>query len=400
MPRMPAAGVRLLLLPGLLTVALLAACQDPSGVGLNIIGEEGNDPNTIVAPADTLFLTDEAEVTGGFADGTTPVQERFLVGAVTDPTFGDVSAEAYLDVRPPNTLPEGFTDRTITSATLRLFRDYAYGDTTATLDLALFDVDADWSPAGAEADTSFAVGARVADYEVQADDSLYTLALPSSWVSANEAALRGDSVLTEFSGFHLRLADGTPGGAVVGIEAPRSRLRLTTAEDTVEYPLREVFTNIQRGDALPVSDDVVVLRDGGGEALAVTLPIEGLDDAAVARAVFRLSADPSLLEGGGLTRALPEQLVLIGVTAEGSRLLLGSAQRGTDSGLYDFSSGTFTNVIQDALIGEPLFERYLIAPLQSPVTLDVLPVVAGPAPGEGDPDRRPRLVLTVVPPAD
>lgn len=395
---MLASGARLL--SGLLLLGLLAGCQDPSGVGLNIIGEEGNDPNTLVAPADTLYLDEEAEVTGGFADGVTPVQERVLVGAVMDLSFGDVTAEAYVDVRPPNVLPDGFSERTITSATLRLFRDYAYGDTTATLALSLFDVEEAWSPVGAEADTSFNVGARIADYEVEAGDSLFTLALPSAWVSSNDAVLRGDSVLTEFDGFHLRLTDGALGGAVVGFDAPRSRLRLTTAEDTVDYPLREVFTRIERGDGLPPAEDVVVLRDGGSEALVVTIPFEDLDEAAVARAVFRLSADPDLVEGDGIARALPEQLVLVGVTAEGSRLLLASAQRGEDSGLYDFSSGTLTNVVQDALVGDPLFERYLVLPLQSPAALDVLPVVAGPPPGDGDPDPRPRLVLTVVPPAD
>ena len=397
---MHAAGARLLPALGLLGLALLAACQDPSGVGLGLIGEEGNEPNVTVLPADSVYLTDQPDFTGGYADGTTPVQQRVLVGAVMDATFGDASAAAYVDVRPPNTTPSGFLDRTITSATLRLVRDYVYGDSTSTLDLALYEVADAWSPVNAESDTVFDVGQCLATYDVTASDTLVTLPLPSSWVSANDAALRGDSVLTDIHGFALRLEEGAPGGAVVGFDATRSRLRLTTAQDTVDYLLREVFTHVERGAPAPPSGDLLFLRGGASEGIAVTLPYDEVGASAVSRAVFRLTADPSELDAGMLSRSLPETLGLVGVTASGSKILLASATPDEDTDTYTFSSGTLTNVVQDAVVGNQLYERYLIIPSQSPATLDVLPTVTGPAPGQGESERRPRLVLTVVPAAD
>src|SRR5690606_5866684 len=257
-----------------------------------------------------------------------------------------------------------------------------------------------WNPVGAEADTAFAAGDLLATYDVPAADTLVVLPLPDSWVSANDEALRGDSVLTAVHGFKLLLEEGAPGGAVVGFDALRSRLRLTTSEDTVDYLLREVFTHVERGDAAAPPGDIVVMRDGAGEALAVTLPSEGVGAAAVARAVFRLDADPSLLDGGLLARSLPDGLGLVGVTESGTRLLIAETELDEGASSYAFTSVALTRVIQDAVLGEPLFVRYLVVPSQSPLALDVLPVVVGPPPGQGEAERRPRLVLTVVPAAD
>src|SRR5690606_31378555 len=167
---------------------------------------------------------------------------------------------------------------------------------------------------------------------------------------------------------HGRSSDlGAPGGAVVGFDALRSRLRLTTSEDTVDYLLREVFTHVERGDAAAPPGDVVVMRDGAGEALAVTLPSEGVGAAAVARAVFRLDADPSLLDGGLLARSLPDGLGLVGVTESGTRLLIAETELDEGASSYAFTSVALTRVIQDAVLGEPLFVRYLVVPSQSPL---------------------------------
>jgi hypothetical protein len=394
-------GARRSLFLGLLALGLLAACQDPSGVGLGLIDEEGGDPNLVLLLPDSLVVAETEDVTGGFADGTLPAQERVLVGAVVDLDFGDVRAEAYLDVRPPVTVPSGFTERTITSATLRLARDYVYGDSTATLDLALYEIAADdWSPVGAGADTSFAVGDLLGTYDVAASDTLSSLRLPDAWVEANDELLRSDSAAAALDGFQLRLADGAPGGAVVGFDAVSSSLRVTTAEDTVDYPLREVFTHVERGDAAPPSDDVLVLRDGASEALRFTIPFDALGDVAVARASFRLTPDPDLLNAGGLARALPPELILLGVTASEVRLSLATAELDATNGTYSFTSGSLASAVQDAVLGSSIFVHYEVEPVRDPATVGVLPVVVGPAPGEGEDERRPRLVLTVVPVAD
>lgn len=394
---MPFAGVRASSLLALAALALFAACQDPSGVGLGLIDEEGGDPNRAILLSDSLSITDGEDVTGGFAvEGDPFEQERVLVGAATDPDFGDVRAEAYFDIRQPVT-PSGFADQPLTSATLRLARDYVYGDSAAALALALYEVAASWNPVGAEADTAFAVGDRIAAYDVTGSDTLFALALPDDWVSANGALLQSDSVQTAFDGFQLRLDDGALGGAVVGFATEESVLRLTTAEDTVEYALREVFTHIERSLAPFAPTDALVLRDGTGEGLSFTLPPDTLGDVAVARATFRLAADASLLDRGGLTRALPPALALRGITASGGRTVLATTELNEADATYTFSSRTLADVIQDAVLGVATFVRYEIAPFTSPATVGVLPVVTGPVPGQGEAERRPRFELTIVP---
>lgn len=386
---------------GLLAVLLLAACQDPSGVGLELIGEEGNDPNVTVAVTDSLWIGAFDDLTGGFADGSPPAQSSLFAGAVTDPTFGDLRADAYLDFRPPPTVPSGFRDRTITSATIRLVRDGVLGDSTVTLDMALHEVAASWNPALAASDTTFAVGDLLATYDVPAagtdQDTVVALALPASWVSDNDALLRSDSVTTALDGFRLSLEDGAFGGAVLGFNAAASRLRLTTSEDTVDYFLREVFTHVERADAPAPPPDRILLRDGTSEALAFTLPLDSVGEVAVARAILRLYVDTELLSAGMLDRELPEQLTLYAATDDDIRLVLAVGDYDEDAEAYFFTSSTLTQVVQDAVLGTDFFVRFEVAPSRSPSTLGVVPIVTGPAPGEGEADRRPRLVLTVIP---
>src|SRR5690606_12069496 len=121
-----------LFVPLLAAAAWLSACQDPSGVGLDLIDEEGTGPNVVVVAADSVGAGSEEDITGGFATSA-PFQTRLLVGAARDPLLGDVRADAYFDFIPSTTVPEDFFDDPIVGAELRLFRDYVYGDSTAAL---------------------------------------------------------------------------------------------------------------------------------------------------------------------------------------------------------------------------------------------------------------------------
>lgn len=380
------------------TVLLLSACQDPSGVGLELIGEEGQDPNVVVIAADTVLLGEADEITGGFGDGSSPAQGRVLVGTVTDPLFGDASAEAYLDVGPPASVPNGFRDRTITSATLRLARDYVYGDSTQTLSLALYQMARDWDPTGAQPDTSFEVGALLDTFEIAASDSLLELDLPSSWVDANDEFLRSDTVLTAVDGFQLRLADGTMTNAIIGFATQDSELRLATAEDTVSYSLREVFTHIERGAASMPPPDILFVRDGIPEVAVLTFDYEALEGLALARGLVRLNVDPDALESSSsFARSLPETLALFGITETDARFGIATAAFSEETNSYMFANSSLTSILQDVLLGNQLFERFEIESADSPASLAVLPLVLGPPPGEGESDTRPRVALTVIP---
>lgn len=381
----------------ILPAVILGACQDPSGVGLDVIGEEGTDPNVSVLVADSLMLDTEPDITGGFGSTISPVQSRILVGASADALLGDVTAFAYLDIFPPDVIPEGFRDRTIISATLRLARDYVYGDSTVSVPLELHQMDSEWSPIGAPSDTTFAAGALLVDATVVAEDTLATLDLPASWVTEYDEILRSDTLAATLDGFQLRVPDGAVPGAVMGFSTAGSSLRVLTAQDTVDYPLFEVFSHIDRGDAAPPPADRIVLRDGAGETVALTFPFDGVGGLPLANAVIRLAVDPSVLDEPGFARPLPQTIVLFGRTETGERVSILNAGLDEANNSYALTSSTLTAVIQEALLGNPVFERYEISPLSSPTSLNALPLIIGPAPGENEADTRPRVALTVIP---
>ena len=387
-----ASGV-LLLLP----VLFLGACQDPSGVGLDVIGEEGADPRVSVVAADSVMLDDEADITGGFANSVTPTQSRILVGATMDALLGDASAFAYLDVFTPGEIPEGFRDRTIISATLRLVRDYVYGDSMVSVPLELHRMDSEWSPIGAPADTTFDAGALLVEATVAATDTLVVLDLPASWVTEYDAILRSDTLAASLDGFQLRLPDGVVPGAVMGFNTMQSSLRVMTAQDTVDYPLFEVFTHIERGTAARPPANRIVLRDGAGETLALTFPFNDLERQPLANAIVRLSVDPSVLDEPGFARALPETIVLFGRTEAGERVAILNTDLDETTNSYSFSSATLTAVIQEALLERSIFERFEISVLSSSASLDAIPLIIGPEPAENEADTRPRVALTLVP---
>ena len=373
----------------------LIGCQDPSGVGLELIGEEGADPNTIVVPASSAERVDEPDFTGGFANRS-PEQTRVLVGRVTDAIGGETEAQAYFDVVAPSSVPAGYADRALTSATLRLARDYVYGDSSVTIPATLYGFTRTWNPVGAPIDTTFEAGPAIASYDLPASDTLVTLALPAAWLTANGPVLRSDSIATAFRGFTLRVDDGATPGAIVGFDATRSRLRLTTAEDTVDYPLLEVFTAIAReGGADPAES--VVIRDGAGEALALSFALaDSLAGRALASAVLRVDLDPSVYPLDGVFRSRPEELALFARTADSTRVFVAVGRPVGTGTTYSFASSAFTRIVQGLLLGEATYERFEVEFSPTPASVSVFPIrLAPPAPGE--PDRRPRLALTVVP---
>jgi hypothetical protein len=385
---------------------VLTACQDPSGVGLGLVGEEGGTPGSAVVAAASVSLGEAGEAaTGGFGNpgATVLPQAHVLVGRVEDPLAGGAEATAYLDVRPPSTVPSGFRERTILTATLRLARTYLYGDTTSTLRLALAEVADNWSPVGAPADTGFVTGPVLTTLDVVASDTLVEIALPASWVTAREALLRSDSAASAFDGFQLRLDGPAPlPGAVLGFRTSeddevRSALRVTTSQDTVDYPVVEVFTALTRTAAAAPPPDRLLLRGGLNEAVALRFDVSGLDSLAVAGAALRVSADPTLTETPGFRRPLPDELALFGVRDDSSRAFLDRAPRDEDTNTYSFTSRSLTDAVQRAALGAPPFIRFEVGAPNSPLTLDVLPLVLGPPPGAPSDERRPRLVVTGVP---
>lgn len=375
----------------------LAACQDPSGVGLGVIGEEGTDPNVSVVAVDMLELREQDDFTGGFARSLSPVQSRILVGAATDPLLGNASAFAYADFIPPDVIPEGYLDRNIISATLRLVRNYAYGDSTVTVPLQVYQMEEAWIPIGAPSDSSFAVGDLLVETMVTASDSVHTLSLPSSWVSTYNEILRSDSVATAIDGFQVRLPDGAVPGVVMGFDTAMSSLRVLTAQDTVDYPFFEVFTHVEREDAPPPPPNRFVLRGGVGETLSLAFSLEDFANLPIANATLRLTVDPQYLSEPGFGRSIPESLTLYGRTTDDNRLSIMNASFDEATNSFAFSSATLTAVIQETLVGDSIIESLELSVTASPASMSALPLIIGPEPAEGEADTRPRFALTIIP---
>ncbi|MDX1439202.1 MAG: DUF4270 family protein [Rubricoccaceae bacterium] len=394
---MPVTFSRLIVPASVVLVLFVAACQDPSGVGLELIGEEGSDPNVLVALAASIEVVEQEDFTGGFANGNSPLQSRLMVGAASDPLLGDVTAEAYLDFTPPDDVPEGFFDRTITGASIRLVRNYAYGDSTGMLPLTAFEINEDWSPVGAISDTSFAADNQLASFTVTSADTVYTLPLPTAWVAEHAEVLQSDTVAAAFNGFKVSVTESMTPGFVAGFNSAESALRVFTSQDTVDYPLSEVFTSIVREDAAPPPPDISLIRDGAGEAVRITFDIESYVDQALANATLRIAMDPAFIEEPGFARPAAERLALYGRGSNGNLVFIESADVNEDGRTFAFTSASFTVAVQSDLLGDSIFESYQIAFLESSSTLNALPLILGPAPAEGDPERRPRVALTLVP---
>lgn len=377
---------------------LVGACQDPSGVGLELIGEEVTDPNAQLVIADTTQIVEEEEFTGGFASGSSPAQSRVMVGSAVDPLLGDVVADAYFDFVTPATVPEGFFDNNVIAVRLHLVRSYAYGDSTGMLPMTLYEVNEDWSPVGAPVDTSFAADNELGMFTVMSADTVYSLELPASWVSENAEVLQSDTLSNALSGFKLTVQEGASPSFVAGFDTAESSVRVYTSQDSVDYPLSEVFTRLIREEAgmLPPAN-ILYLRDGTGEALDLSFEFDGQANQALANATLRLSTDASALDEPGFVRGIISQLSLYGVTPDDDLVFIESAQFDPNNGAIVFSSSTLTSSIQAELVGDSIFDSYRIIPELSNSSINALPLLIGPEPSEGESDVRPRVILTLVP---
>ena len=312
-----------------------------------------------------------------------------LAGDVADPVFGDARAVGYVDLVQPDRAGSVEADD-VTSVQLRLRRDYVYGDTTTALTFALREVEGSWQPTlDYPADTLFDVGPVLATATTSVADTLVTFDLPASWVEANADLLVGDAATfgEEFEGFALVPTERPVPGAVFGFSGPsaQSGLRVIAGEDTLRYPIGEVFSSVAREEiALPPTFVPAQVNSGRGVRLRFSL--DGIGPLPVARATLRAPVVASLAEDGPFVRPLVSNARLFGVDGD-ERVLLADLALGDDAVL----SGVVTAALQQVLVGDEEFEAFEVEPAPIPASLDVLPVVRAGGAGEV-----PRLTLTVI----
>lgn len=378
-----------------LLLALLAACEDPASVGAGV-GEEltGGEPVTVAITPSTF----EGERIGDVTTNST----RILSGTVDDPVIGQVSASGYLDFSRLSTVPPGFPEGTVSRVELRLFPDYAYGDTLRPMRLALHDMPNEWDASDLTSDTSLAAGSLAQEFTLTPADSVVKVLLPNDWITAHGEVLRdtSEAFADRFHGFQIQPVDDG-GNAVVGFDVQRSQLRVTVDDDTASFAINETFSSLDRsGGNLPPNR--VLLQDGTGIELSLgfTLP-DSLRNTPVNRAEIRIRADTTTLNA-----ALPDQPDFVRHTSTSVQIL--GIPEGDDTPVaitpssnplridaqarLIFGGEAPRSIFENELLGGARFERFRLRLILSENTINPL-LFFGPGAGE----RAPQLLLTVTP---
>lgn len=384
----------------LAAAAVIAACQNPSEVGLGLIDDAGDDPQArVVGAATTDTLLAEVPTAGYANPNLGPPQGRVLVGAVMDAVYGDASAVAYVDAARPSPVPEDFADSTIVGIQLRLVRDYVYGETTTEQTLELRAVEGAWTPIGLSPDTTLGTGSVLATATVGALDDEVVFDLPESYVSANDTTFTSTAFGSSFEGFALSLPDGAAPvpGAVLGFSTADSEIRaITSGRDTLSFPVSEVYTRLTRSEPASALPARQLLQGGAPVGLALTFGFEELASLPLARARFKLPLDPSLSgDEGSFRRPLATSAALFSREGD-TRTLLASLAPPDSANTTTLAtlpnSATLTSTLQRLLLSTTTVDRFEVGLPSTPLSLDVLPVITEPL--EGEP--APRFLLTVV----
>ncbi len=385
-----------------LCLLLLAACEDPSGVGLTVLDPGENDPRARSLPADSVAFAPLDDVTGAFLTTQGFSAFRALAGRVDDPLFGTTSARAYLDVLPPQSFPDGFRDRPVEQAILRLNRTYVYGDTTMATRLDLRQISEEWNAVGAQADTLFPVMDEViTSFDVSASDSLVEVTLPAAWIAANDTTLRSTSFSTIFHGFQLSPSDQA--SAVYGFTGASS-LELISAEDTVRYGASELFSGIEGPATDPTATDLLLLQDGTSRGLELRFDLADLQQSSINAVFLRVNADTSAATmdlPAGFVRPFARQLSLYGFIEGEDPVLLSTATLNEERQTFSFASTLLTGLFQDIVLDRSDLEGFALGFPPALSTIDVIPLAAPSEAGCGTeaepPCQGPRATIFLIP---
>jgi|GEM_PF-1063131 len=306
------------------SLAWMTGCDDPSSVGIDLIGE-GTDPRTDTLQVDALTALDRIPVTGNTS--------RILFGTVDDPVLGEIEAEGYINFARDDdelTSPTSPVD----SVFVEFEPDYVYGDSTSTLTLQIFDIlsASQWSAQGARSDTSLSVGEVITETTFTPADTLVRIHLPASWIQANENVLTTDpdTFNEDFRGFKL-IASRSGTGAVVGAGLQNLRLAIFSQAQRTDAAPTTPITALERmgGGTLPA--DRALIQDGIGPTEDISIPnsafysvdfsVASLPETALNGADMRLFADTTVFSDNtpsNFVRPRPDQLRLVAVDADGS----------------------------------------------------------------------------------
>lgn len=351
--------IKLRLLTAVIAGALtLTACEDPSNVGLGLVGEQGGRP----VAAEEAITDFRAETLGRPSN----VLVRVLAGVVDDPLLGTITAEGYVDFVPVSS--SDFRAGTVQSAELRLLPTYVYGDTTAEVTLAVRPVSAEWDDEGLPIDTTISVGGVIREFTFRPTDSLVVVPMPDTWVTSNDELLRSADFAEDFHGFRL---DHISGNAVMGFGPTSTVLRARTEDDSASFPIAQAYAALRKQEAALPPNRLLVQAGVGPQARFNFELADDIEASAVNRVALTFSTDTVTVDQNtlpGFVRPMIRTLDLYGVSSEEALVLLARASR-DDRGRFVFRSDLLAREIQRTLLEDHTFDHFEIripAPATTP----------------------------------
>ena len=335
----------------------LTACEDPSSVGLGLVGDEGGAPVVSTMPFSHVALAPEP----GLRDNTGQV----LVGVVDDPTLGPFQATGYVDFQINTSQPEAYRNGVVDAAILRLENTYVYGDTLQEITLALHEALAEYSATGSTLDSLPPLGPEITRFSFLPTESVVSAPLPADWVAAHDATLRSTQFAAEFHGFQLVPVSGNAIVGFANVVASASDLRSIVGSDTVDFGAVKSITRFEREGDAPALPGRLVTQNGLGPRLHLNFDLTPFAGNAVNRANLRLRVDTlALAPAPNFVRPAVTEMSLYGITQDSVSVLLdvGSVDQ---NAFLDFDSESFRSVVQALVLDAEPFDRY---ELRFPVT--------------------------------
>ena len=382
-------------------VLAVAGCEDPSNVGLGIIGEEASEPTRIHLAGADLPSERDPVVTGGIRSGITfSGAGRVLFGTAEDPLFGLMQSKGYVDYSAPLALASNFRDGTVTAVSLHFVADgYVYGDTSATATFVISDMPEAWTAFGVRSDTLLVSSDPVTSFDYTYSEGEFVVPLPEDWVQKNGSTLLDPDFINAFDGFEIVALSPS---AITGIGGVESFMRVTTTTGTEDYVMSKLLTALSKVPG-PSIEGRTPVQDGYGDnaILDFDFEIDSIAGSAISRAVVDIRVDLSPFEDAppDFVRPVPVSIDLIGIREDGTRRSLRSVPILAD-GKVSFisttaSAGEFTLVrsVQLAVTGSSQFEKYAVTVAQPQAAIDAVLIYNASA-LEDQPEAVVTLVLT------
>jgi hypothetical protein len=362
------------------SLSVLAGCDDPSSVGLELVGGSNGEPTSFVVEPSLFAGEDGRDVTGG--------RDRVLVGVVDDPIGGTISAAGYLDFSPVGVLSSAFQAGPVSSISLRLATDYVYGDTLQTGSLFVYDITEEFVELGFPADSTISIGGVVTQTAFAPTDTLVVVEIPLTWVNAD--SVRSSTAGTALHGFQLTATDLN---SIVGF-TDESVMRIVSGGDTTDFAVELSATTSERLTAPAPPEGRTIVQDTQGPTLGLdlTLDLDTLSDAVINRVVLQLFADSLLIQDqtpANFVRPNPKSFDLIAVRKDSSLVFLEVATI-SDEGILRFNSDLLRTTYQGRLLDNSLVDHLRVAVTATEMGVGI---TAFTTPSANE--RKPNATLTV-----